>query len=164
MFEEPSHWEEVNYMSNEDKSAFGGKNKILIITVASAVVFAALGFFGGMQYQKTKTPSFARQFANGQARQGANAQQQNGQNRGNFRPISGEIISSDDKSITVKLQDSSSKIVLVTDSTSINKAESATKDDLKVGEKVFVNGETNQDGSVTAQNIQLNPVMQGFGQ
>jgi flagellar basal body-associated protein FliL len=150
-------------MSNEEKSAFGGKNKNLIITILVAVVVGAAGFFGGMQYQKSKLPVFNRQLMGGRFDQRQNGQQQNGQNR-TIRPISGEIISSDDKGITVKLQDSSSKIVLLTDTTIINKAEGATKDDLKVGEKVIVSGETNQDGSITAQNIQLNPAMQGFGQ
>lgn len=68
-------------------------------------------------------------------------------------------LASDDKSITVKLQDGSSKIILITDKTVINKAAEATKDDLKGGEKVAVFGEINSDGSVTAQNIQLNPIL-----
>ncbi len=81
----------------------------------------------------------------------------------NGRPISGEILSSDDKSITVKLQDGSSKIVLLSDKTQINKATSVTKLDLKSGEKVAVFGSENSDGSVTAQNIQLNPQFRGVG-
>lgn len=72
-------------------------------------------------------------------------------------PTAGEIIGADEKSITVKLQDGSSKIVLLSEKTQINKAEKATKEDLKKGEKVAVFGTENPDGSVTAQNIQLNP-------
>jgi len=55
------------------------------------------------------------------------------------------------------LQDGSSRIVIVSETTQINKAEQATKTDLKIGEKVAVFGQENSDGSVTAQNIQLNP-------
>ena len=84
--------------------------------------------------------------------------------RMNFRPINGEIISSDDKSITVKLSDGSSKIVVLGTSTVINKADQATKDDLKVGEKAAVFGTENSDGSITAQNIQLNPTFRGIPQ
>lgn len=62
------------------------------------------------------------------------------------------------------MQDGSSKIVLFSDKTEINKAAEATKEDLKVGEKVAVFGTENSDGSVTAQNIQLNPQLRGLGQ
>lgn len=72
------------------------------------------------------------------------------------------FISSDDKSITVKLQDGSSKIVLLTDTTSISKSTEGSKSDLKTGEKVAVFGTENSDGSVTAQNVQLNPILRGF--
>ncbi|MDP2860713.1 MAG: DUF5666 domain-containing protein [bacterium] len=70
-------------------------------------------------------------------------------------PVSGEIIGRDDKSITVKLQDGTSRIVMFSDNTPINKASEGTKEDLKVGEKVTVFGTENSDKSVTAQNIQL---------
>lgn len=78
-----------------------------------------------------------------------------------FRPVSGEIISSDSKSITVKLQDGSSKIVLLTDKTTVSKSAEANVADLKTGEKVAAFGQENSDGSVTAQSIQLNPILRG---
>jgi len=126
----------------------------LIVTILIAVIVGAGGFFSGMKYQEGKQPAFLRQFRTGQG-------QFQGDRQG-FRPVSGEIISADDKSITVKLQDRSSKIVLLSGTTTINKAEQATKNDLKTGEKVAVFGQENSDGSVTAQSIQLNPV-EGFG-
>ena len=46
---------------------------------------------------------------------------------------------------------------------SINKAAAATKADLTVGQRVAVFGTTNTDGSVTAANVQLNPMMRGPG-
>jgi ribosomal protein S1 len=75
--------------------------------------------------------------------------------------VNGEIIGVDEKSITVKMQDGSSRIVILSEKTEINKAASGTKDDLKVGERVAVFGQENSDGSVTAQNIQLNPMFRG---
>jgi len=60
--------------------------------------------------------------------------------------------------ITVKLEDGSSKIILLSEKTSINKASEGSITDLTAGEKVAVFGTTNADGSVTAQNIQINPV------
>jgi len=130
-------------------------NKNLIITLVLVVVAAGGGFFGGMKYQQSKQPA-ARQFAGNRTgmvgRQG---------NAAVFRPVSGDIINADDKSITVKLQDGSSKIVLFSDNMTINKADTASRGDLKVGEKVAVIGQQNSDGSVTAQSIQLNPVLRG---
>lgn len=106
-----------------------------------------------MKYQKTKVPAFARNFPG--ARGGTNT---NGTPRNtDFRPVNGEVISADDKSITVKLDDGSSKIVLLSDATQINQATTAAKADLKVGVKVTAFGQTNTDGSVSAQSIQINP-------
>lgn len=130
------------------------KNSI-IITVIVALVVGGGTFFGGMKYQQGKQPSFMRQGGTGAqgTRTGTNSRMGTG-----FRPVNGEILSADDKSITVKLQDGSSKIVLISDNTSINQASQATKNDLKVGVKVAVVGQQNSDGSVTAQNIQINPI------
>lgn len=122
--------------------------------IVIAVLTTGVGFFAGTKYQQSKRQSLGRQFADGQM-------QKNGQARAGsgFRPVNGEIISTDEKSITVKLADGSSKIVLFSDTTEINKAESVGKEGLKVGEKVAAFGTENSDGSVTAQSIQLNPVL-----
>ncbi len=137
-----------------------------IIFVVLLTAFTAGGFFGGMKYQQSKRSNLSRQFmnqqGNGQATQRGQGMPQG--NRTNFRPVNGEIISADDKSITVKMTDGSSKIVLLSNSTVINKAETATVADLKVGEKVMVVGQSNTDGSVTAQNISLNPIVREFNQ
>ncbi len=138
------------------------KNNIVLILVIAAVVGIA-GFFGGMQYQKSKSP--ANSFFGNGVGGGGNGQTRrfgNGTGGRNSGAVIGEILSSDENSITVKLMDGSSKIVIVSSSTSINKAAAASKSDLKTGERVAVFGSTNSDGSVTAQNIQLNPMMR-FG-
>lgn len=114
------------------------------------------GFLGGMKYQEMQKPIGQRSFGAGAGGRGGQ-----GQFRGN-RPVAGDIIKSDTTSITVKLQDGSSKIVLVSDKTQINKASAATRADLNVGEKVAVFGQENPDGSVTAQNVQLNPTLGGI--
>lgn len=131
------------------------KNTNIIVTVLLVIIVGGGAFFAGVKYQQSKQTSF-RQFNGALGQSG----QRNGigSNRMGFRPVSGEIISSDDKSITVKLNDGSSKIVFLAGNTNINKAGEATKSDLKVGEKVAVIGQENSDGSVTAQNIQLNPI------
>ena len=46
---------------------------------------------------------------------------------------------------------------ILSEKTEINKAEKTSKENLKTGQQVAVFGTENSDGSVTAQNIQLNP-------
>ncbi len=130
------------------------KNNQMLLSVVLAVVLAGAGFFAGMKYQQSKATA-GRQF------QGRG---QNGQARLNgARPVMGEVTSIDDKSITVKMQDGSSKIVILPDGVTISKTDSGSKADLKQGSMVAVFGTDNSDGSVTAQNVQLNPMFR-FGQ
>ncbi|MCL5969938.1 MAG: DUF5666 domain-containing protein [Patescibacteria group bacterium] len=135
------------------------KNNIVIMVVI--VVLVGIGaFFGGTKYQQSKQQTaFSRQGGPQGTRTGQGQQQGN---RQGFRPVTGDIISSDSNSITVKLSDGSSKIVILSAQTAIIKASQATKDDLKTGEKVAVFGQTNTDGSITAQNIQLNPLQRNM--
>ncbi|MCL6471373.1 MAG: hypothetical protein K6T91_00965 [Firmicutes bacterium] len=140
--------------------------KIVATIVAVAMVFGGGGFYGGMAYQKAQTPAFGtsdgrwpgmmgRAGADGQGGAGGNA---NG-NRRFFgqggRPVSGEIISQDDKSITVKLADGSTKIVMLSDKTEISKASTGNRSDLKKGERVFAAGTENSDGSITANIVSI---------
>ncbi|OGG27241.1 hypothetical protein A2960_00270 [Candidatus Gottesmanbacteria bacterium RIFCSPLOWO2_01_FULL_39_12b] len=137
------------------------KNPKLIAIIAVLIVLGGGSFYAGMKYQESKAQSVARQFGDGQHQSGT-GQFQN-RNRSGFRPVAGEIIGSDDKSITVKLADGSSKIVLLSEKTEINKADKANVVDLKAGEKVAVFGTENSDGSISAQNIQLNPQLRMTG-
>jgi hypothetical protein len=120
------------------------------------LVVAIAAFYGGVKYDQSKRPAgnFNRQFVTS----GGNLQ---GQNRirtnTGFRPVVGEVISQDDKSITVKMTDGSSKIVILSDSTNYSKTDKTDKTSLKTGDQVGVFGSDNADGSVTAQTIQLNP-------
>ena len=139
------------------------KNKQILTTIIVALVVGGASFYGGMRYQQMRRGNFAGQFAQGGNFRGANGTGAPRGNGGGFMPVNGEIISSDDKTMTVKLQDGSSKIVILSDSTNINKAESGSKTDLTAGTKVLVFGQTNSDGSVTAQSVQLNPMGGMFG-
>lgn len=146
--------------------------KILPVIIIVLIVGAG-AFYGGMQYDKSKNSAsnlsaaaFAnlspqerqarlqQMSANGQGAQGT-GQRSNRASGGGF--VSGQIIAKDDKSITLKLPDGSSKIVFFSDSTSVMKSESGAAADLANGQQVTINGTTNQDGSVTAQNIQIRP-------
>ncbi len=139
------------------------KNNNLLIMVVAVVIVGVASFYGGMRYQQMKSLSGARQFmaggANGQTfRTGfANGAGRGGAANAGMRPVVGEILNMDDKSITVKLQDGSSKIVLLPDTATYSKTATGSKSDLKVGQPIGVFGTTNADGSVTAQSVQENP-------
>ena len=133
------------------------KNNNLLITVVAAIIVGAVAFYGGMQYQKTQKGTGASGFT----RQGGMMGRFGGAN--GTRPVTGDILSVDSSSMTVKLADGSSKIVLFSASTSINKAAKGSVSDLKAGEKVATFGTANSDGSITAQNIQLNPTTRTGG-
>jgi len=120
-------------------------NKNLTITVLVAVVAAGAGFFSGSKYTASKRTA-----------QRGNFTMRPPTGRQGFRPVSGEVLNVDDKSMTVKLPDGSSKIVILSDTTVISKSDTTAKSDVKVGDKVGVFGTDNSDGSVTAQSVQLN--------
>ena len=127
------------------------KNLPLIIILI--VVIAAGSFYGGMVYGKSQNPSrpagFNGQFPSNRNRQGL------GQNGDTI--INGQILSKDDKSITVKLRDNGSKIIFYSDQTTIGKFTSGNVNDLAVNLNVMINGKTNADGSVSANSIQIRP-------
>lgn len=77
------------------------------------------------------------------------------QNEGGF--MEGEILSKDDKSIIAKDRNGNSKIIFLSDATLIGKSSRGSIADLNIGENIIVNGQTNADGSMTAQNIQIHP-------
>ena len=123
------------------------KNNLLITVIVSLLV-GGVAFYGGMKHQQSKLPNFGGRIADGQ--RGVNNTRPSG-----LRTIMGEVISKDDQSITVKLNDGSSKIVILSETTQINKASEAAIEDLVEGETISAFGTENSDGSITAQNIQM---------
>lgn len=146
-------------------------SKTITIIVVVAVVVGGAAFYGGMKYGESKSTKglTQRNFGNFQnlspeQRQqmfeqfGANARG-SGQGQGNRNVTSGEIITKDEKSITVKLPDGGSKIIFFSENTEISKNVNGTSSDLEIGKNVVVSGTANQDGSITANSIQLRPAM-----
>ena len=136
-----------------------------MVSVITAVLALFLGFFGGTTYQKSKTPANSPAvMGNRQLNGTGNGQGNTAKNgfRGGNAPVSGKIIKMDATSITVQTNDGSNKIVLLSDSTKVNKTAEAAKTDLKEGDEVMVIGSTDSTtGSVTATTINLGTTMLG---
>ncbi|MFH0740103.1 MAG: hypothetical protein V1819_03375 [bacterium] len=158
--------------------------KTLLVSVIVLVVVVGVGsFYGGMVYAKGANKGMAGRNFNGQ-QFGANiagmGQRGDMANRaggvaGGF--VSGEVISQDGQSITVKLmargnatgsqetagQAGGSKIVFFSTSTQIMKTSSGSISDIAVGSNLTITGKANSDGTLTAQSIQIRPTVPVVG-
>lgn len=127
-----------------------------LYVIILVIIVAAAGFYGGTLYQKNQTRASFASGANGQFRrfgQGGGGQGGFGGGANGMMPVRGQVVSSTDNSVTVKLMDGSSKIVNLTGQTTISKTTTGSASDLKSGETVTAIGTTNSDGSVTAQTV-----------
>jgi len=152
--------------------------KTAIITLIVAIVVGLASFFGGTAYEKNslakqnllRDPNQPRlsRGTGGQGGQGmAFAGNRGGGPNGNGGFVAGQVMSVDDpansgagKSLTIKTQDGSSKIVFFSDSTTVGKSVQGSAGDLSAGEQVMVSGQASADGTLTAQNIQIRPAGQ----
>lgn len=127
----------------------------MFITGIVIVLVGAGAFLGGMKYQQAQgASSFQVAAQNGRfgGRFGMGA---GGQRFG--APTLGKVVSTDANSMTVQMADGSSKIVNLDSTTKIVKTSTASASDLTNDTEVAVFGTTNSDGSITAQNVQINP-------
>jgi hypothetical protein len=121
------------------------------------VVLVGGAFYGGTKYASGTN---ARTIGNRQTGMAGGQFNRMGARAGGF--TSGEIISKDPTSITIKMTDGSTKIVLVATSTQVMKSTSGAVSDLQKGTSVVVTGTTNTDGSLTAQSVQIRPTGEAF--
>ncbi len=131
------------------------KNKNLITILVVAVIVGAASFYGGMQYQQSKAQSGRGNFAGFRGQGGAIGQRGGG--RGFGGATVGQVVGFDSKMITLKLADGSSKIVDISGSTTYSATSTASASNIKNGTTIAAIGIANSDGSITAQNIQINP-------
>lgn len=148
----------INYLKNAYNMYM---KKILALTIVGIIVVGGVSFYGGMQYQISKVQSNVSQMrsqfsrgVNGTFAGGGGGTRNAGMQRGGGM-ISGEVISKDDSSVTVKLSDGGSKNIFFSSSTKILKSSEGTLGDIGIGKQIFGQGTVNTDGSVTAETIQL---------
>jgi hypothetical protein len=137
--------------------------KTAIWAVLAAVLFGALGFWGGVTYQKTQSPSssFAGRFGGGAGGFGSSstggsrsAGGVRGANAANV--ATGTVISEDAQSITVKTADGGSKTLFVSSQTEISKQQVLTTSDIKVGDQIAAFGQA-ANGGIDARMVQIVP-------
>lgn len=144
--------------------------KLLPVIIGVAVIVGGGAFYGGMKYAQAKSPApggrNAQFFAqaggpNGGpgGAAGARGAGFRGGNAANGGFISGDILSNDGKTLTIKMRDGGSKIVFLSGTTEVSKFVAGAATDLEVGKTVMVAGKANDDGSLTAQTVQLRPSM-----
>lgn len=127
-----------------------------IIAAVGAIILLAGGFYGGMAYAKSSTPTRSGiSPMNGQFRNGGVGGVGGIRTGAGF--TAGEIISRDATSITIKMQDGSTKIILIGSGSQVMKTTNGSAQDLTMGTGVSVTGSANADGSITAQSIQIRP-------
>ena len=140
------------------------KNIMILVAVVLIILAAGGGFFGGMMFQKNQTPSFGGLGQGGSMPGGNFAGRfggQTSQGAAAFRPVRGQVLDMSANSLTVKMLDGSTKIVVLSSSTAFMASAKAALSDVKTGDTVNVVGTANSDGSVTAQDVQINPPAQG---
>lgn len=139
-------------------------NNNILVTIILIIVVCAGGFFAGTKYQQNKGFSMT-DIQSGDTHMGMSGRSGSERIRPNSNSgmVSGEIIDKTEEIIIVKQTDESTKIILLSKDTGINKTSEGSVDDLKAGETVMIFGQENPDGSISAANIQLNPrLREGF--
>jgi len=132
--------------------------KNLILTIALVVVVSGASFYGGYAYGQSKKVSFnPGMIKNGEMPSGDFANRQGNRQQGNTgaTQVSGEILKTDDTSITVKTGEASSTTVYLKNDIFVGKMVEVEKSELGVGKSVLVLGSKGVDGSFVAESVQI---------
>lgn len=149
------------------------KQREISLWIMALILTAGASFYAGTVFEKKSIPAIQSvNFRNGagnfsrqndypqnriQGTKGAVNRDAGRMGQGGMDFVVGEITAKDDKSITIKTQDGSSKVVYFSSSTPIGKSEQGSLDDLSVGKQVSVNGKSDDSGIFSANNIQIRP-------
>jgi hypothetical protein len=129
--------------------------KTVIWAVLAAVLAGALGFYGGVTYQKSQSQAaFAGRAGGAGGPAGAGGQRGFTRQAGSL--ATGTILAQDAKSITVKTADGGSKTVFLSANTRYTQQQQLTAADLKVGDQVLAAGQPSS-GGIDARSITVVP-------
>ena len=133
--------------------------KKILIVIISLIVVSGGSFYGGIKYAESKVSqgftqkdSQQQKFPQGATKEDSQSKN-NGEARSNF--LSGEILTKDEQSLTLKIPNGGSKIVFFSEATDVTKSASGSSEDFKEGQQIMITGEENSDGSYIAQTIQI---------
>ncbi len=141
----------------------------IAITVITGVVCLGLGFWGGKTLESKGRVGQPNIGAGGnEIRMGDTTQRsprmgQIGAPGSGVNMTRGEVVELDDNSVVVKMTDGSSKIVFISSATKVNKSTEVAKEEIQSGDTVSIFGTKNDDGSITASDIQIGQLSGGMG-
>ena len=169
----------------KDKLAFFNKPIFIAIValVAGVLIGSQFRMFGrtlGRDFDNGKNFADNQDFRSQQMGQGISGQSQSfkgnkndcssmdrpidGSGRENGRgngPLIGQVVSYDDKSITIKISDDTTKTVTLGSDTKIYKDVEASKTHLIIGTTISVFSINNDDGTSVVSSVLINPALQG---
>lgn len=125
------------------------QKQCIVLVVIAACLAATAGFFVGRSTVAQTAPVRVGQFGTGTG--GASRMPRS------VNVANGEVVAIDGQSLTVKTQDSGSRIVFISSKTEVLKFVEGATSDLVIGDRVLVVGTSGAGGSLTAESIQLNP-------
>lgn len=128
--------------------------KNIIIFTLSLLLVGSISFYGGMQYEKNINAGLRQSgFNRPTGGMAMNPGMRQGSQGGGF--VNGTIKEKDGDNLVVTTGKDGSKIVLFSERTKILKSTDGSIEDVAVGTPVMIMGSQNQDGSITAQSIQI---------
>jgi hypothetical protein len=136
------------------------KNKTIITAIVVLVLVGGISFYTGTKVggSSNSSQNAGGQFSAGGANGGSGMRSGRG-GQGGAGFVTGEVLSKDATSVTVKLKDGGSKIIFISASTAVQKTSAGTIDDVVVGSQITANGQSNSDGSINATIINQRPNM-----
>jgi len=175
-------------MENQTIDLHNTSSNPMMVTAVVGIILAAIGFGGGMYFQKgqdslqgltgqelqKKMASLGLASGSAQGTNNTNGAGPSGffggggfpggspGGRGGGGLVTGSIVSANAQGMTVQGANGSTHVVYFTDATTIDKSEAGTTSDLYAGQTVVANGTANSDGSVSATTIQIRPAGTSF--